>query len=114
MARKGSYDFSKGINTSGAARRTPQEDLDAARVRAAGAPAPPYDPAEHARLGRKMEDRATRLVMGRYENHGRSPMVVLSHSQFAELKATGDVAGLLPDYGPHSQGPDDKEWERNF
>ena len=114
MARKGSYDFSKGINTRAAVRRTPQEDIDAARVRAAGAPAPPYDPAEHARLGRVMEDRATRWVMGRYENKGRSPMVVLSHAQFAELHQTGDVAGLMPDYGPHVMAPEDKEYETDF
>jgi len=104
-------DLSK-LNTRAGARRTSQESLDAARVQAAGKPAPPYDPVQHATLGREMEDRAKRWVMGTYENKGRSPMVVLSHSQFAEFKATGDVAGLLPGYGPHDAGPDDREWEK--
>ena len=86
-------DLSK-INTRAGARRTSQEHLDAARVRAAGAPAPPYDPVEHARLGRQIENNAKRWVMGRYENKGRSPMPVLSKQQFTEFQQTGDVAGL--------------------
>jgi len=104
-------DLSK-LNTRGGARHTPQEHIDAARVRAAGAPAPPYDPVEHARLGRQIESNAKRWVMGTHENKGRSPMTVLHPHQFAEFQATGDVAGLWPGYGPESAGPDDREWEK--
>ena len=116
MARKGSYDFTKGLDTRGTARRTSQETLDASRTRAAGAEPPPYDPALHAKIGREAEERATRWVMGRYENKGRSPMIVLHPTQFAQLQETGDWEGSpsLESYGPQSMAPEDKEYETDF
>jgi hypothetical protein len=102
----------KKLDTRRGARRTSQESLDAARTQAAGAPAPSYDPVQHAQLGRQIESNAKRWVMGRHENKGRSPMTVLSPHQWSEFQTTGDVAGLFPGYGAHSAGPDDREWEK--
>lgn len=116
MARKGSYDFSRGLDTSGNVRRTSQETLNASRSRAAGAEPPPYDPVAHAKIGRQAESDAKRWVMGRYENKGRSPMMVLHPTQFAQFQQTGDWEGSPSpeDYGPQSMAPEDKEYETNF
>ena len=111
MGKKPSnYDPRNFKGTRGPAKSFSQEQNDAARAQAAGREPPPYDPVQHAAIGREMESRAKRWVMGLYENKGRSPMPVLSGAQWKEFQATGDVKGLLPGYGPHSAGPDDKEW----
>jgi hypothetical protein len=109
MARKQGYskDFSK-LKTTGPAKSFTQEESDAA-----GAPAPAYDPALHAALGRQVEDRAKRWVAGRYEIKGRSPMHVLTPAQFSQFTNTGEWEGMpsVAEYGPHSAVPEDKEYE---
>lgn len=118
MARKQGFQGSfSQLNTRGAGRRTSQEDLDASRAQAAGKEPPPYDPAEHARLGRQMEDASKRWMMGRYENKGRSPMFTLSPHQFDSFQKTGAWSGepqLPADYGPSSAVPEDKEYEKDW
>lgn len=101
------------INTQGSARRTSQESLDAARVRAAGVDPGPYDPVKHLQGGREIIDRVQRTVMGRYEIKGRSPFHVLTPAQFSQFTETGAWEGMpsLEEYGPHSFVPEDKDYE---
>ena len=113
MARKGSFDFGKGLDTRGGARHTIQESIDTARVRAAGAPGPPPNPALQSWAAGEVVDRAKRTVMGRIEMGGRSPMITLSPHQFATFQATGEWEGMpTPEqYGPQHAYPEDKEYE---
>lgn len=112
-SRQRSYqgDLTK-LDTRGAARSTSQEEVAAARQRAAGAPAPPYDPALHARLGREIVDRAQRSVMGNYGNKGRHPLHILTPGQFASFQQTGEWEGMPTpeEYGPQNYEPEDKEY----
>jgi hypothetical protein len=103
----------KKLDTRGMARSTSPESIEAGRKLAAGGPAPPYDPAEHARLGRHIEDVAKRTVVGRYETKGRSPTYTLSPDQFAQHQATGEWEGMptIEQYGPQHQVAEDKEYE---
>jgi hypothetical protein len=103
----------KKLDTRGMARSTSAESIEAQRTQAAGRPAPPYDPAEHARLGRQIEDTVKRTVVGRYENKGRSPTYKLSPHQFATFQATGawDTMPTIEQYGPQHQVAEDKEYE---
>jgi hypothetical protein len=107
------FDFSKGVNTSGATRRTSQADVDAARVRAAGSEPAPYDPVKHLQGGREIIDRVQRTVMGRYEIKGRSPFHVLTPAQFSQFTEAGTWEGMPSpeEYGPHSFVPEDKDYE---
>jgi hypothetical protein len=106
----------KKLNTSGTARRTTQESLDAARTRAAGAPAPPPNPELQAWAKGEIEDRIKRTVMGTVENKGRSPMITLSHIQHAQFKETGEWEGMptLEEYGPQHAAREDKEYETEW
>lgn len=101
------------LDTRGAARRTSQESLDAARERVAGKAQGPPNPELVAWTKHEAEDRARRTVIGMFENKGRAPMHVLSAPQFAQFKATGGWEGMPTpeEYGPHSAGPEDKEYE---
>jgi hypothetical protein len=116
MSQKKGYDFTKRLDTRGTARRTSQEQIDAARKLAAGRPAPPYDPVLHAKLGREIIDTVKRTVIGLAEVKGRAPTYKLSHDQFAEFTETGAWSGepRMPtpeEYGPHSAVPEDKEYQ---
>jgi hypothetical protein len=100
------------LDTRSGARSVPAEDIEAARVRARGAPAAPYDPALHARLGREMVDRSMRAVMGNYPNKGRQPLHILTSSQFSQFTQTGEWEGMPTpeEYGPQDYAPEDKEY----
>jgi len=103
----------KKLDTRGMARHTSPEAVEAARTLAAGRPAPPYDPAQHAQLGRQIEDVVKRTVVGIYETKGRAPTYKLSPEQFGSFKATGSWEGMptIEQYGPQHQVAEDKEYE---
>jgi hypothetical protein len=117
-------DLRKG--TGAGARRTTQEELDAARVKASGVNRadPKYNYRDEQGVARyanpefkewaktEIEGRARRFVRGIYEDKGRAPGHVLSHEQFTQFKETGTWEGAPSEeeYGPHSYVPDDKEY----
>jgi len=100
------------LSTRPYAGQTSQERVEAARVHAAGRPQPPDNPGLQAWAKGEVESRASRLVMGLYENKGRAPGFVLSEQQFTQFQTTGEWEGMPTpkEYGPQSAGPDDREW----
>ena len=81
------------IGTRGAVRRTSQEEVEAARVRAAGRPAKPQNPALQKWAEGELYDRLSRTVSGPSPKEGRGTMYTLSHAQFAQWKETGEWEG---------------------
>lgn len=98
--------------TRGAVRRTSQEEVEAARVKAAGRAPREVSPEFHAWAKAETESRARRAVMGLISVKGRQPLHVLSEEQFDQFRRTGAWEGMPTpeEYGPQHYVPDDKEY----